>query len=178
MTVSWFKNDELFFSELKKGRKYELYIAILLLDMGFTVSVPRLCIRKEFEEINKFSESQGDVFVSTGDKMPIILEVKSRDLEFTSVSDYPYDSIFVDTKSSWEKKSVKPRAIVIVSQKTGASIVVSSKTKEFWEEVKAHDHIRDIDDTWYSVHGKHTKTFNKLTKWLSDAVLKMPRRGR
>jgi len=169
--VNWFENDELFFNELHKGRQYELYIGLLLMNEGFAVkcSPKRDSIkRRNINDRHKFKD-QKDLLVGIFNKKPILFEVKSRNLNFTCPSDYPFDTAIVSTVSSWKIREEKPHVVLLISQKTKKIIGVSRKSFDNWiinENQK--DNVRKIIDPSYLCHKEHFISWEKIVNWLHN----------
>ena len=153
--------DELFIAELKKGHKWQLWVGLQFLKEGFIVQVPNLKIRKNHDEINKYSDS-GDVIVFLNNER-YSFECKSRNLEFTNKENYPYDTVFVDRTKTWERKrNNKPLAIIIISQQTGKLVVVSSKTEKYWMIEERIDSVRNYTRSYYMVDKKYLHNWDFL----------------
>jgi len=111
--------------------------------------------------------SERDIIVPTpeGD---FLIESKSRNLEFGSDPlSFPYSMPFVDTRSGWDQKEEKPRAVVFVSPKTREMLVVSVEhTRASWTTEERFDHVRKIKDTFYVVPKEKLVSFDTLVKFL------------
>ncbi|MBU2515920.1 hypothetical protein KJ966_31770 [bacterium] len=147
--IQWSKNDSLFKKELEEGFKYQLQIAEILQSNGIEVSVPKLRFRESIKDITEFSNEPDLIW---GDK---IFEVKSRNLSFTNVDNFPFESILVDTVNGWNSKEKKPDAYLCISKKTNSIICLSGKTFQHWEKKKERDHIRKIEDIFYFAAKKY-----------------------
>lgn len=77
---------------------------------------------------------------------------------------YPYSMAFVDTVSGWEAKDPQPVAVVLVSQRTSAMLVVAPNTQPEWERVSTTDSVRHIEDTWFAVHRCQLLPFRALVE--------------
>ena len=122
-----------FRAELMKGYLWQLYIAQILRENGYDVKVPPLTHgnAKDFKD-------EEDILANGK-----IVECKSRNLDFTSAEDFPYDTVLIDTVESWETKIRKPVMYVCVSQLTGATIALDvQKNRENWSEVTIWDSVR------------------------------------
>ena len=165
----WSENDELFFSELDKGHAFQSIVADIFRQKGFLVEQPKKRVRKHISEAAKFAENEIDLLVGSENKK-ILFEVKSRNLYFTKPENYPFDTAFVDTVSSWDQKRKKPAATILISQKTKSIVVVPSSSFSQWKEEKKRDRVRDIEDTWWTVPVKCLKTLDDLCKWLKTRL--------
>jgi hypothetical protein len=85
--TDWFKNDRLFFSQLATGHAFAEYAASELRRRGITVAVTPMEVRDDVADRHRFADEY-DLLVGGGQSA--IVDVKSRDLDFTSPTDYPY----------------------------------------------------------------------------------------
>lgn len=141
--LDWFKNDDLFFSELDKGHAWERYVAHFFTLRGLTPKLGEQSKRASLDEIARYSphcdlQCEGAFF-----------EVKSREVLFHSPQDFPYEDICVDTFDGWKKKDPKPEGVICVSQITGAMIYLSTSTEEEWKLISRRDQKRGIWDLFY-----------------------------
>jgi len=160
--LSWFEDTEKFRAELEIGHHWELRVAYYLLCQGFVVQVPRLRFRKNLEELPEYRD-QKDIWIG---KDRFHLEVKSRNLEFTSVDDFPYDTALVDTVKGWEAKWPRPFAVVMVSQKTGERIIAPTTLQDHWQKKIRYDNYRGFEDEFYEA----PKAALRNWIWLIEAL--------
>ena len=111
----WFDNDELFAELLRTGHQWAERVARELRTHGLHVSVTPMAWRESIECRGEFSD---EIDLTVGLRRRKTIDVKSRNLAFTSPEDYPYETALVDTVSGWQAKPRKPAAIVLVSQIT------------------------------------------------------------
>jgi hypothetical protein len=72
----------------------------------------------------------------------VAIEIKLRNLEFTSPSDFPYDTVFVDDVTGL-RKAEAPFAWVYVSQITGCWVWLCSIDRDgSWQERVVYDSMR------------------------------------
>lgn len=136
-------NKELFLSELAKGRKWELYVANYLKSIGFDAILPPEG-SYDMPHDPKYANSHD---ISVNGK---IVEVKSRNLDFMGVESFPFATIYVKTKASYDAMTDKPTMCVVVSQITGAMMALDvKKTYETWKPVRFFDSVRKIHTTAY-----------------------------
>lgn len=157
--MDWFDNDELFLSECEKGHKWERYVAHFLSLQGLKIDIEEQTLRKTIAEADQYKntidlECKG-----------VRIEVKSRDIVFHTVNDFPYETILVDTVSGWEAKDPPPHLVLCVSQKTGAMIFLpaTSKSKDKWFQRQRFDHVRKITDNFYEAPKHMWKPVDQLT---------------
>ena len=161
------ESDDIFFDELKKGYSHQKYVNDYFIDLGFKTQIDELKIRNNRNEINDFSDN-GDLFIFTK-KGKLRIEVKSRNLSFTGIQDFPYDTILVDRVNTWLRKvcdKKKPHAIIIISQITKKMFVIpiSSEKKWFFEEKR--DTVRDYDRNYILCNKEDLKSIEEFIVWL------------
>ena len=162
--VPWHENDALFRSLQRTGRGYEGYVAALLIGAGLGVEVQPMQTRPEYTDREAYRDYR-DLIVVTPKGKRAAIEVKSRSLSFGCADTFPYDDIFVDTKKIVDAKG-PPAALVCVSQKTLATVVVPGSTKPLWGTKISRDRLRGIKSEWYVCPKKHLKTLEELTLFL------------
>lgn len=158
----WFDNDGLFRSELEEGHRQARKVSLRLEAQGLTTSLTPLAWRSTIDDRHQFS---GEIDLKV-ERLPV--EAKSRRLTFTDKPHtYPFATAFIDTVSGWEQKTVKPRAVVLVSQETGCMLVVPvSGSRSQWSIKATRDRVRDIHDEWYVCSRGLLVTFDYFVSWL------------
>lgn len=160
--IPWLKNDALFKAELAKGRKWEAAVGKRFRELGCDVAA-------EYHEFNLTGEeaAKSDEVANTVDLWVNghIVEVKSRNNNFTCAADFPYPTIAIDTKSGFDRKRRKPVVYVCVSQKTGCMTALDVKeTHQHWEEFKGFDRVRRIPWVSYVCHKKYWETLEDVVE--------------
>jgi hypothetical protein len=92
VTLDWFEKDELFREQLERGHGYATFVADYLRAAGLTVTVTPMAWRPTVEARHEFADEYDLVVGRTRRK---IVDVKSRNLDFTGPADYPYGTAFV-----------------------------------------------------------------------------------
>lgn len=139
----WMANKELFTKELATGHKWELYVAERLRELGYCVWVP---------ELEEYKKPHDPKYANSSDMLVggHIVEVKSRNVQFTCPGDFPYPTIFVKSKASYDAMTDKPVMCVVVSQLTGEMCALDvQKTYESWKPIRFYDRVRKIHTTAY-----------------------------
>lgn len=95
---------------------------------GCQATSQQVSIRESVADIATYSQDETDVRVAPG----FSIEVKSRNVAWTTPQDFPYDTMIVDTLSGYLMKAVRPLAYVCVSTKTGAMSVIPPFTASTW----------------------------------------------
>lgn len=143
----WLENDELFRSELAKGRGWEAHVARELSASGLSVRVPD-CDLDSIEckkERRKAAIDSVDLYVND-----LVIEVKSRNYLFTCSDDFPFQTVAIDTKDGFKKRAIKPDVYISVCQKNGCMIALDVfGTRSEWVVSKRFDTVRRISVTSY-----------------------------
>lgn len=126
-----------FLESLRLGYKWQEYVAGVLVKAGIEVRQSPLEIAKTEGEIRRFTENEQDL-IANGE----YIEVKSRSLNFSSPSDFPFTTAIIDTVYGWKRKRVKPFSILIVSQQTGGIAVVDGGDRDSWTVGRDYDKRR------------------------------------
>ncbi len=167
--TSWMQNEELFSQLLRKGKEAEYKVAKQLRDAGLTVQTTEMVLRKSVNEIAKFEQDQ-DLVV--GKQGIFTLEVKSKNVRFTSIKDFRFPDIIVCEKFGFDKLTNKPFGVVIISQHTDCCIFVPTLGFRFWEEREVYDSVRQIKVRSYFCPKKYCYSFEDLIKALKFRIPK------
>jgi hypothetical protein len=160
------ESDKIFIDELEKGFSYQKIVNEFFISKGFKTKLDPLKIREERSVINKFTDT-GDLKIILP-KRTIIVEVKSRDVLFTDVHDFPYDTIFVDRVNTWKRKNKnKPHAIIIISQITKNMFVIPVSGEADWINKTVYDNKRDYTREYYLVNRENLKPMDEFITWLN-----------
>lgn len=147
--AQWLNNKELFQKELITGTLWQCYVAEMFRQKGFDVLVPNLNLI-----VGKINDD-GESYINSKDLLVDgnIIEVKSRNLEFSCNSDFPFETVFIDTRQGYDAKTDKPVLYVCVSQKTGAIITLDvGKSFKHWKVERTWDSVRKINLVAYVCH--------------------------
>ncbi len=163
--TAWWRNDELFFSGLEEGHKWELYVATKLLQAGLWVRVPTKSVRNSIDEAAAYAD-EADVWVTRSE--PAKVEVKSRRVRFTGPDDIPSENrpFFVTTENSWNDAETKPVAVIVVFQETGGMAVASGKDSQRWERRPRYDRVRNIRDVFLCAPVDTLYTFEEFVGYM------------
>lgn len=162
-STPWKENDELFFSELKTGHAWQSLPALFFRLNKLHVEIPQLSIRENIE--------QADQWIQTVDLIVegVHLEVKSRNESFTSPATFPYDTILVDTCKSYDTKTKKPMAYIMISRPTGAMLALPSVKPDKWTTCLKYDRVRKIRDKFYLAPRELLRPMDVLIKAIQKA---------
>jgi len=156
----WIDDDAKFRKRWEEGENHTKQIAERLRSDGLDVVEPEKSFRKTYADRGKYRD-EIDLTVNG-----YRIEVKSRTKYWTSLRDYPFDSIFVDTVKKWDRHVPMPLATICVSQKTGAIIVIPAKTSGDWTRISGIDKDSKHNDEWYSAPNETWQTYEKLVSFL------------
>lgn len=159
----WLLPDEFFHAEVRTGHHHQEIVAEALRACGLMVSVTPLAIAYDHSQISTF-EDEHDLAVGYP---PLRVEVKSHRAVYHGPHDFPYEWALVDTRHGWERKSRKPVAEVLISQRTQGMCVIPCSTRPEWRVHRRHDSRRDMDADFYEVRRERLRTFEELVAWLS-----------
>jgi len=164
----WFSDTKLFVSQLREGHEFAELVADRMRGHGIAVRVTPMEIRADIEDRHRFADEHD---LTVGRHRKIRIDVKSRNLAFTSRANYPYPTALVDTLPGWRAKTFKPAAIVLVSQITRAMVVVPRSTEARWTVRRRTDHVRSIDDRFLEVPRGLLRSFEDLVHWIEEVDL-------
>ena len=162
--IPWYKNDTLFRQLQDTGRAFEGYVAASLIGLGLGVEVLPMRTRPDITQRKQYRDRR-DIIALCPKGYRAEIEVKSRAVAFTGAHDFPHSSIFVDAKEVIDEK-VPALAVVCVSQKTGAMLVIPGSSYKHWYEKTSVDRIRKIERTWYVCPNQYLRTFDDLGRFL------------
>jgi len=161
--LAWRDNHALFEQELKKGHSWQTKVGEVLIEAGIPAIVSGIMpVQYTRNKSYNYPEDR-DIFIEPD----FVIEVKSRNLYFTSPYTFPFDTAIMDTVRGWDQKDPEPRAVVLVSQLTGAMICVNvMEAKKDWSQEVIWDSVRQIKDNTYLCPKKYLRPFDELVEWL------------
>jgi hypothetical protein len=111
-------------------------VANWLNSRGNTVIVPPTTVAKSYEDRLNHVDG-GDLFIQQR------IEVKVRNLDFTSRDDFPYkDGMLVCAKHSYDNASPKPYAYIYLNKAMTHVALIMSTTSKHWT-------VKDVKDSRY-----------------------------
>lgn len=146
-------------------------MASAFLEHGVEAEALRKTCRPTRRDAQRYSDA-GDVAI-LGTRWTV--EVKSRRQKFCAdPSSYPFRRVLVDSAHAVRKMGRHTAAIVIVSQLTGAMVVVPMSTRRAWFDGS----IDTLDGAKAAkfVARKHLRRFCELALWLSCQASQNPAR--
>lgn len=104
---------------------------------GYAVTLPPAPVTDSpYKDRMKFVDS-GDLFIHQR------IEVKVRDLEFTSPQDYPFkDGVYVCAQHSFDNAVPKPYAYILLNKSMTHAAIVMASSRSTWD-------IREVRDSRY-----------------------------
>jgi hypothetical protein len=162
--LPWHRNDALFKRLQKTGRSFEALVAARLIDEGIGVRVDPMRTRPTVESRRMYRDKRDIIALCPGG-FEAEIKVKSRAVPFTGPDDFPHKTIFVDAKELIDEKG-PPTAVVCVSQRTGAMMVIPESSRRYWEEKTSMDRVRQIERTWYVCPKDLLRSFDDLVRFL------------
>lgn len=126
------KDSAEFERDWKASHRSVFEVALFLRRRGLNLRIPVPILRK--------SEAERWNCVDDGDIECIqIIQVKWRDLDFTSAADYPHKTIFLDEVYKVDPKLPRLLAYAIVNKSHTSVALIRATTKKHWT-------IVDVDD--------------------------------
>ena len=157
----WIDDESIFRGRLEKGERQTKLVAERLRRDGLEVEEPEKSFRREYKDRHNYRD-EVDLVVNG-----CRVEVKSRPkLEWTTLDDFPYPDIIVDTVRKWDGHKTLPVATINVCPTTGAIIVVPGKTKGEWREGRRLDSGSGHEDDFYFAPRRTWTTYEKLVEFL------------
>lgn len=137
------RDDPTFVDDLVNGQQYEWLIARWLSERGYDVTKRALRIRPESSRMQQYSDG-GDL------EIIFRVEVKRRNIDFTSRETYPYDTVIVDVAHTFDSARTKPYCYFILNTNaTCFALVMVKKTQNQWIKSKRFDASKNRERTFY-----------------------------
>lgn len=144
MILSYSEHE--FKKRLDDSHEAVLAVRERLLEKGIVSEGEPPSFRKNLSEVPHYSRHEKDLIL---EQSGICLEVKSRNVRWTCLDDFPFRDIIVDTVSGYDQKRQTPLAYVLVSRPTGAEIVVPTTMDRLWSSRRKKDKERNLRDLFY-----------------------------
>lgn len=142
MPYDYETQDPTFIEDLRASRRSVEIVAQWLSGRGHPVIVRPVFERPSFKEMHRYSDN-GDLEILQR------IEVKQRMLDFTSRESYPYDTLFVDNRHTYDDAHPKPFAYVILNRAMTHAFIVECRSDKHWDVVERFDHKVQRTDTLY-----------------------------
>jgi len=95
---------------------FEAWAATKLTRLGLFVNMGPFTIWKPGEDIEPYLKAVDLVVWTTDSSHGTPVEVKSQNLSFSNVSDYPMERPLVCSQASWVRKTVPPSSVTVTDQ--------------------------------------------------------------
>jgi hypothetical protein len=151
-----------FLQQLHIGDQWAEHVARNITECGKYAYATPTQVAETPEQIAEFTAKEKDILLDRGRT----LEVKSRSFHFTSVEDYPYPTVFVDTVEGWRAKEAKAVAVAVVSQKSGGIVVVPVSTEGSWSVKRIYDSKRGFEVSVLECPKELLRSFEEFVAWV------------
>ena len=133
------EEDERFKTAVKTSRNEVRAVEAYFRGRGYKTELAPERIRQNFEDRAEYGDD-ADLFVTVGSGKRVGIEVKGRTLNFTSVADFPYPTLFVDRVAKVERSTVG-YYISVNEGHTHMAVIVAS-TKDQWVKREQYDSVK------------------------------------
>jgi hypothetical protein len=82
------------------------------------------------------------------------------------VDKFPYETQIVDTVESWDGKTVKPIAYVMVCMQNLECVAIPTKSEPHWTVAKRFDRYKQQEFEFYVVHRRFIRSMDDLRQHL------------
>jgi hypothetical protein len=84
-------------------------------------------------ELRRYSEEQFDIIIELANGRSVTVEVKRRtdNYHFTSVADFPFSTVIVDTAKTFDAKRIKPLFYVVWNADLTAAMLIFTNTEQW-----------------------------------------------
>lgn len=117
--------DPTFGDDLEASKPSLISVAQWLHGFGYSVMWPPTRKRPDPSQIAAYSD-RGDLFILQS------LEVKHRNLDFTSRETFPFETVIVDSVHVYDARKPKPLFHIICNKDLTGALVVNARTRPHW----------------------------------------------
>lgn len=126
--------DPTFVEDLIASQPAAKKVAEWLSGEGFPVIFRPTRVRPNAEQRLHYAD-KGDLEIFRTVEVLQVVEAKQRPgIDFTSKETFPYPSVIVDVKATYDAKPQKPMMYVIVNSKLTHAIIIKNSTNQHWFE--------------------------------------------
>lgn len=151
--------DDTFLAQLSIGHTAERIIAARLALASVPVYLPPQSVRATADDAGAYRDSV-DLWVGTWR-----VEVKTTSRPFTGPHDLPFSSMFVDTVAKWDAHDPPARAVLLMSQPTGAVVALWGATSGRWSRVEREDRVRGYTEAFYAAPRELWRGFDNFCRY-------------
>ena len=83
-------------------------------------------------------------------------------INFTSKSDFPYNTIIVDVTHTWDDAGKKPDGYILTNKKVNAAILVDGNTRDKWIQTNRWDNKKKRKRNFYECPIEYTKSVSMV----------------
>lgn len=151
------RTDPTFVQDLMDSQAAVDVVATYLRGRGYDVNVPELVVRPDASQRAQYSDG-GDIQITQR------VEVKHRKmLDFTSAASFPYPTIIVDVKHSYDRAAPKPYAYLILNRSMTTAFKVYGRTRPQWIVTRKLDRHAGREREFYECPIKLVETIQMPT---------------
>lgn len=133
-------------------------------NMGIGVKSKKLA--PTYEERHLYTDDGDFLFKRPGKDKWEIAEVKHKNMEWTDVESFPYETIFVSNVHSVERGH-EPHLWVLVNKSLTHAILIPKSTKKFWIKDTVYNRNSGKEEEKY-LCAKHLAQFHKIKTYGVD----------
>ena len=151
-----------FLAQLRIGYEQAWLVAERLAEMRLPVRITPMEVRRDLADRGRFRD---EIDLTVGARL---IDVKSSSRRWMCAAEIPFDPVYVDTVRGWDRKGHKPAAVVLVSQPTGAMVVVPGSTEAEWVVLNTFDTVRGFAEERYACPKRLLRSIEALGAWLRE----------
>ena len=154
-------DDPTFVDDLKASDKHVDRVILWLKEKGNKVRKKKLQIRPDVEQMSEYADD-GDIEIIYPNGRIGRLEIKQRMLNFTSKSDFPYNTIIVDVTHTWDNAEIKPDGYILTNKECTSAILVDSSTRDKWISSRRWDAKKGRYRNFYECPIEYTRSVSMV----------------
>jgi hypothetical protein len=141
------ENETSFKDRLKGSVTAVFVVAKWLHTKGYNVSIPA----------DRGVVDDGDIFANKPDQPVKRIEVKGRNVLFTSASDWPYEDMLVSNEAAVKRAWDHDPHYVILSAEMRYAAIIAPESKEHWKVIKKWASNTRKEEYFYTCPTEHVK---------------------
>lgn len=153
------QTDPTFIDDLEQSKNTVWIVARWLSDRGNYISIPPTAVRPSAKQRLDYSDN-GDLFIMRRKRRAWDrVEVKSRNLVFSSAADFPFKTIIVDVTHSYDNAKIKPLMYVLTNSAHTYCAIVKCTTFPQWKITRRYDGHAGRERSFYECPIKLVKFY-------------------